>query len=75
MAVGLILSGIGIAFLSFFFNSCNISPGVLIYIAQAFISAGGIFGVSIYFRSKIGEFESKGIKQIEQIIEDKLSNR
>ena len=56
MAILLVISGIAIAFLSFFLNAFNIATGVLIYIAQAFITAGGIFGVSIYFKSKIGEF-------------------
>jgi hypothetical protein len=58
MAIVLIISGVVIAFLSFFLNAFNIASGVLIYIAQCFITAGGIFGVSIYFNSKLGEFKS-----------------
>ena len=77
MAILLVISGIAIAFLSFFLNAFNIATGVLIYIAQAFITAGGIFGVSIYFKSKIGEFESKADNKIVDVITDafnKLSN-
>lgn len=77
MAILLVISGIAIAFLSFFLNAFNIATGVLIYIAQAFITAGGIFGVSIYFKSKIGEFESKADNKIIDVITDafnKLSN-
>lgn len=50
IATLLVISGVVIAFLSFFLNAFNIATGVLIYIAQAFITAGGIFGVSIYFK-------------------------
>lgn len=74
MAILLVVSGIAIAFLSFFLNAFNIATGVLIYIAQAFITAGGIFGVSIYFKSKIGEFESKVDKDIVDVITDTINN-
>ena len=65
-AVAMIVSAIVIAFLAFFFTA-DIASGVLIYIAQALCYAGGIFGVSIYFRTKLGEFESK--------IKDVISNQ
>ena len=72
MAIILVISGIAIAFLSFFLNAFNIATGVLIYIAQAFITAGGIFGVSIYFKSKIGEFETKADNKIIDVLTDAL---
>lgn len=79
IAIILIISGIIIAFLSFFLNAFNIEDGVLIYIAQSFICGGSIFGVSIYFKSKIGEFESKTlnniINKIEETIDDKVKNK
>lgn len=53
MAIVLILSGIVLAFLSFALTF-TIATGSLIYISQCFITAGGIFGVSIYFKTKIG---------------------
>lgn len=78
-AIILVISGIIIAFLSFFLNAFNIEDGVLIYIAQAFIMAGGIFGISLYFKSKIGEFESKAmnnlINKIEETIDDKITDK
>ena len=72
MAIILVISGIAIAFLSFFLNAFNIATGVLIYIAQAFITAGGIFGVSIYLKSKIGEFETKADNKIIDVLTDAL---
>lgn len=69
MAIVLIAAGVLIAFLSFFLNAFNIATGTLIFIAQCFITAGGIFGVSIYFKSKIGEFSSSATQKIEKMIE------
>lgn len=58
-AIAMITSGIILAFLSFFRNDGDISEGVLWYVAQALTYAGGIFGVSIYFKTKLGNFESR----------------
>lgn len=63
-AIAMILSGITLAFMSFFKNNGDISEGVLWYIAQALTYAGGIFGVSIYFKTKLGDFESRTRKEI-----------
>lgn len=68
-AIVLILSGVVIAFLSFFLNSFNIATGVLIYIAQAFVAGGSIFGVSIYFKTKLGEFKSDTVGEIQKAIQ------
>lgn len=68
-AIILILSGVIIAFLSFFLNSFNIATGVLIYIAQAFVAGGSIFGVSIYFKTKLGEFKSDAVEEIQKAVQ------
>lgn len=73
MAIVLIASGILLAFVSFAFTF-TIATGSLIYISEAFITAGGIFGVSIYFRSKLGEFESTAADKIYKIVEQALDN-
>lgn len=67
-AIAMIVSAIVIAFVAFILTT-NIASGVLIYVAQALCYAGGIFGVSIYFRSKLGEFESKVEDKIGKITE------
>ena len=64
IAIILICSGIVMAFLSFFLHQYDIASGTLIYIAQCFITAGAIFGVSVYFKGKIGEFKTDTIKKI-----------
>lgn len=65
-AIGMVVSGVILAFLSFFLNGYNISDGVLWYISQALVYSGAIFGVNIYFKTKLGNFESK--------VKDELAN-
>lgn len=72
-AVLLIVSGIIAAFISIIFNEYNIENGVLIYIAQAFICSGSIFGISIYFKTKLGEFDSRQKQELGQML-DTLTN-
>lgn len=67
-AVLLIISGIVAAFISIICNAFNIASGVLIYIAQAFITAGGIFGVSVYFKTKLGEFDTRQKNEFTNIL-------
>lgn len=70
-AIAMVVSGIILAFLSFFLNGYDIAEGVLWYIAQALTYAGAIFGVSIYFKTKLGEFESRTKKDLEEYIDRK----
>lgn len=74
MAIVLILAGIAMAFSSFFIISA-IEAGVLIFISQCFITAGGIFGVSIYFNSKIGQFSSDVAKKMKDLIDKEVDKR
>lgn len=75
MAIVLIASGIAMAFISFFLNAYNIASGTLIFISQCFIMAGGIFGISVYFRNKLGEFKANADEQIEKIIKKVLDDK
>lgn len=73
-AIAMVVSAIVIAFLAFIITS-TIESGVLIYIAQALCYAGGIFGVSIYFKNKMGEFESNAKEKIQEIVNDTLNGK
>lgn len=64
----MIVSGVVLTFISFFVNG-DVTEGVLWYMAQALTYAGGIFGVSIYFRTKLGS----SITEIKDIIDKKFS--
>lgn len=73
-ALFLIISGVVLAYISFFLAK-DIPTGVLAYIGQAFITGGSIFGVSIYFRDKAGEFKTEAINTITKIVENAVSNK
>lgn len=68
-AIAMVLSAIVIAFVALILTS-TIASGVLIYIAQALVYAAGIFGVSLYFNTKLGEFETSAKKQIQEAIDE-----
>lgn len=72
VAFALILSGILMAFLSFFLNAYNIATGILIYIAQCFVIGGGLVGANVYFRSKWIEFNSNADNFIKEEIEKRI---
>lgn len=67
-AIAMIASGIVLAFLSFFLNEHDIESGVLMYVGEALVYAGGIFGVSLYFKTKLGDFESRATDRMESDI-------
>ncbi len=71
-AMILIASGIIIAFLSFALIQ-TITSGVLIYIAQAFVAGGAIFGVSIYFKNQLIEAHGETMSAVRELIEDVVS--
>jgi len=73
-AVAMVVSGILLAFLSFFLNNYDIADGVLWYISQALIYAGGVFGISIYFKTRLGEFESRTKREIEELVRKGAAN-
>lgn len=56
-AIILVLSGVVLAFFSFFLYE-DVKDGVLWYLAQALCFAGAVFGLQIYIRSKVGEAAS-----------------
>lgn len=68
-ALAMIISGIALAFLSFFIKG-DVTDGVLLYIAQALTFAGGVFGISLYFRTKLGVAEYKIHEYIDGRLKD-----
>ena len=69
-AVLMVISGIALTFICFFTKD-EVTEGVLWYVAQALTFAGAVFGVNIYFHSKIGESESRIKKYLEQQLQEK----
>ena len=54
----MVVSGVILSFISFFVNG-DVTEGVLWYMAQALTFAGGVFGISTYFKTKLGESENR----------------
>ena len=66
-AVLMIVSSVVLSFLSFFYTGGNIADGILWYVAQSLTYAGGIFGVTLYVRTKQHQSENR--------VYDRLENR
>ena len=64
----MILSGIVLTYACFIING-NVTNGVLWYMAQTLTFAGGVFGISLYFHAKLGEFRG----EIKEYINSKIS--
>ena len=63
-AIAMIGSGITLALMSFCLtDDHNITDGVLWYVAQALTFAGGVFGISLYVKTKVGEVKSEIIDE------------
>lgn len=65
----MVVSGVVLSFISFFTKG-DVTDGVLWYMAQGLTFAGAIFGVSVYFKTKLGESEHR----IKQYLNDQLSS-
>ena len=63
----MVVSGVILTILCFFMKG-DVTNGVLWYVAQSLSFAGGVFGISIYFRAKLGESEDR----IRQFINTKM---
>ena len=68
-AVSMVLSGIVLSFISYF-QTGDVPEGVLWYMGQALTYAGAIFGVSVYFRTKLGNFETRAREEIIEAIKE-----
>ena len=66
----MVVSGVILSFISFFING-DVTEGVLWYMAQALTFAGGVFGVSIYFKTKLGESEHRIREYLNEQLQEK----
>lgn len=68
----MILTGSILSFISFFTLGTVVS-GVLLYLSEALVFSGAIYGVNIYYRTKFGQFETKTVdslrKELQNLIE------
>lgn len=64
-AMFMVGTGALLAFVSFL-TVGTVVGGVLLYISEALIFAGGIYGVNIYYRTKFGEFKSTAMDTLKE---------
>ena len=69
----MVISGVILSFISFFVNG-DVTEGVLWYMAQALTFAGGVFGVSIYFETKLGESEHRIREYLNEQLKEKAAD-
>ena len=62
-AITMMLSGMVLAFISFFLKGV-IENGVLMYVAEALVFSGAIYGVNIYYRTKFVDFENRTVDNL-----------
>ena len=72
-AITMMLSGMVLAFISFFLKGV-IENGVLMYIAEALVFSGAIYGVNIYYRTKFGDFENRTVDNLRNEFKKYLDN-
>ena len=48
----------------FIFLKGVIENGVLMYVAEALVFSGAIYGVNIYYRTKFGDFENRTVDNL-----------
>ena len=71
-AITMIVSGVVLAFVSLFTKN-DVTEGVLLYLAQALTFAGGVFGLNIYFRTKLGVAETSVREYIDKRIAERTA--
>ena len=70
----MVVSGVVLSFI-FFFTKGDVTDGVLWYMAQGLTFAGAIFGVSVYFKTKLGESEYRIKEFLSKQINDNEKNQ
>lgn len=70
-----VLSGIIMCFLSFFLNNYDISGSVLGYLGEWLIFASGVFGFSLYLKTKFIEAETRMDKRIDDRFKELEENK
>ena len=58
-AIGFLITGILICFLSFFMNEYEIKAGALTYLGEAVAFCAGVFSINLYVKKKVEEAEMR----------------
>ena len=65
-AIGFLITGIVLCYISFFLNEYDINNGVLFYLGQAVIFCGAVFGINVMVKNQVFEAETRIKKEIDK---------
>lgn len=66
-ALAMLISGIVLSFINFFMAGYIVSS-VLVYLSQALVYSGAIYGVSIYIKNNLDEYQTEVTNKIKDYI-------
>lgn len=66
-AIGTLITGIVMCFISFFLNEYDIEHSVLMYFGETLIFCAGVFGVNLYINDRIMQTEQRIDKKIQDM--------
>lgn len=66
-ALVMLISGIVLSFINFFMAGYIVSS-VLVYLSQALVYSGAIYGVSIYIKNNLDEYQTEVTNKIKDYI-------
>jgi len=64
-AIGFLITGIIICFLSFFLNEYDVGAGALTYLGEAVAFTAGVFSINLYVKSRVSEAEARINKRMD----------
>ena len=65
-AIGTLISGIVMCFLSFFLNKYMIESSVLMYFGEGLVFCAAVFGLNLMIKNKVMEAETRITNKIEK---------
>lgn len=69
-AIGFLLTGVILCFLSFFLNEYDIENGVLFYLGTATTFCGAVFGINLMIQSQVMQAETRINNRVDQRIKE-----
>lgn len=72
-AIGMLISCVVLTFISFF-TLHLVHSTVLMYVTLCITFAGGVYGVTLYFRNSLGQFGTEMKDDMRNIIREEIDN-
>lgn len=73
-AMLMVISGVVLSFINFFIAG-YIASSVLVYVSQALVYSGAIYGVAIYLKQNLDDYKTEASNSIANFITDKMKDK